>query len=188
MWKLNAKCDVQRLAEENIGLAYMVCENFHNCNLEKEEVLSVALLGLTKAAASFDESKGYKFSTYASSVIRNEILMELRKTKKHQTDYSLDAEVQGFKSNEMENLTLLDMISCKDNPFESVENADLLPSLISCLSEREKNCILLSIVEEKKQEEVSRILGISQSYVSRCMKSGITKIRKAYWRGDRRLV
>lgn len=40
-------------------------------------------IGLIKAVDSFDNKKPVKFSTYASTCIRNQILMYLRKTKRH---------------------------------------------------------------------------------------------------------
>lgn len=186
--KLNAKSDVQRLAEENIRLAYKIAEGFNGCDLEKEEVQGFALLGLTKAAANFDESKGFKFSTYAVPCIRNEILQELRRVKNYQNTVSLDAEIKELNGCEMENCTLLDMIPDVEKGFDVVNNSDLITSLITCVNKCERECLTLIVLEEKRQEEAAQILGISQSYVSRRLNSGIKKVRKAYWRGDRRLA
>ena len=181
MLKLSAKENVQKLAEENIWLAYENCKFFYNCDLEREELQCVALLGLVKASATFDEHKGFKFSTYASTVIRNEILMELRRNKKHKNAISLDAEVSGFKNGDLEGYTLLDMIPYEQKEYTFIENGGVIPTMLASVTNMERECITLTILEEKTQEETAGALGISQSYVSRCVKRGVEKMRKAYW-------
>lgn len=47
----------------------------------KEDIISEGMLGLCKAAHTFDESRGVRFSTYAAMCIRNAMLMFIRKTK-----------------------------------------------------------------------------------------------------------
>ena len=161
-------------------MAYEVCKRFYNCGIEREELNAIALLGLTKAAVNFDESRGFQFSTYASVVIRNELLMELRKRKKSPYITSLDEEVQGG-CEPMENITLLDMLPWEEKGYEIIENRDFIPVILMSMTKRERECIVLTILEERTQEEASRILGLSQSYVSKSIKSGLSKARKAYW-------
>lgn len=162
-------------------MAYEVCKRFYNCGIEREELKAIALLGLTKAAVNFDEMRGGQFATFASVVIRNELLMELRKRKKSPYITSLDEEVQGFECEPMENITLLDMLPWEEKGYEIIENRDFMPVILMSMTKRERECIALTILEERTQEEASRILGLSQSYVSKSIKSGLSKARKAYW-------
>lgn len=46
---------------------------------EYDDYVQEGFIGLMKACETFDDSKGFKFSTYASTCIRNSILMYLRK-------------------------------------------------------------------------------------------------------------
>ncbi|HCU36813.1 MAG TPA: FliA/WhiG family RNA polymerase sigma factor [Armatimonadetes bacterium] len=46
--------------------------------VDRDDLVSAGLMGLIKAADRFDESRGIKFRTYASSVIRGEIMESLR--------------------------------------------------------------------------------------------------------------
>lgn len=71
-----------RLIEGNIRLAMHVVNKFNNVNIDKEELLSTAFVGMVKAANTFDVDKGYKFSTYAIRCMEAEILNYLRRTKK----------------------------------------------------------------------------------------------------------
>src|SRR5699024_7307652 len=62
-------------AENHIKLAYIATNEVYKKNSSRnfEEILSAAMLGLVKAANRFDESKGFKFSTYAMSTMRGQI-------------------------------------------------------------------------------------------------------------------
>ena len=78
-------------------------------------------------------------------------------------------------------ITLLDMLPWEEKGYEIIENRDFIPAILMNMTKRERECITLTILEERTQEEASRILGLSQSYVSKSIKSGLNKARKAYW-------
>lgn len=62
-----------KLVTENMGLVHLCANRFRNRGAEYEELYSAGCMGLVKAAGSFDESRGVKFSTYAVPVILGEI-------------------------------------------------------------------------------------------------------------------
>lgn len=62
-----------KLVTENMGLVHLCANRFRNRGAEYEELYSAGCVGLVKAAGSFDESRGVKFSTYAVPVILGEI-------------------------------------------------------------------------------------------------------------------
>ena len=67
----------------NIKLAkHFTFVYYEKTKYDLNDLLSVSLIGLVKAVDSFKISKGFKFSTYASECIINEILMYIRKNKK----------------------------------------------------------------------------------------------------------
>lgn len=71
------------LAEKHVGLAYYLAADFCRTRalppeIDKRDVKSAALLGLVKAARTFDESAGAAFSTHASTRIRGAICDMLR--------------------------------------------------------------------------------------------------------------
>lgn len=65
--------DRKIFVEENIGLAHLCAKRFVGRGVDYEDLFQIASLGLVKATANFDESLGYKFSTYAVPVIIGEI-------------------------------------------------------------------------------------------------------------------
>ena len=67
----------------NIKLAkHFTFVYYEKTKYDLNDLLSVSLIGLVKAVDSFKISKGFKFSTYASECIINEILMYIRKKTK----------------------------------------------------------------------------------------------------------
>ncbi len=62
-----------KLISSNTGLVHACARKFAGKGVEYEELYSGGCVGLVKAARRFDESLGYKFSTYAVPVILGEI-------------------------------------------------------------------------------------------------------------------
>lgn len=136
---------------------------------------------MIKAFNSFDLSKGYKFTTYASRIMVNEILMQFRKAEYKKQKVSLDSPVSNDVNND---LNLLDILQDPSIPFESeVEQKELVKQIIqearTVLTEREFNIIsnILSPVP-KTQKQLSVDLGVSQSYISRLEKGALKKVRE----------
>lgn len=60
-------------AEEHFGLVHACAKRFRGRGIEYEDLFQAGCVGLVKAADNFDESLGYRFSTYAVPVILGEI-------------------------------------------------------------------------------------------------------------------
>lgn len=65
----------------NYGIVFSVMQNL-SIPVDDEDMFQTGIVGLLKAINTFDSSKGYKFSTYAFPIVRNELLMSFRKRKK----------------------------------------------------------------------------------------------------------
>ncbi len=65
--------DRSKLIEENTGLVHACARKFLGRGAEYDDLYSCGCVGLVKAADNFDESLGYRFSTYAVPVILGEI-------------------------------------------------------------------------------------------------------------------
>ncbi|MBR3988247.1 MAG: sigma-70 family RNA polymerase sigma factor [Clostridia bacterium] len=59
--------------EENLGLVHSVAKKFTGKGVDYEDIVSAGCIGLIKAIDNFDESKGFKLSTYAVPAILGEI-------------------------------------------------------------------------------------------------------------------
>lgn len=61
------------LISENLGLVHSCANKFRNRGIEYDDLFSAGCLGLVKAADGFDETLGFRFSTYAVPAILGEI-------------------------------------------------------------------------------------------------------------------
>lgn len=79
--------EIENIVRENENLVRHTVSTFkkkgwlanYTKTFSDEDVFQIGMIGLFKAAKGFDESKGYKFSTYAVTTIRNTISNELKK-------------------------------------------------------------------------------------------------------------
>ena len=163
-----------RLVEENVPLAGYVAKRWvKQAGIEWEDALSAAEYGLVKAAMSFEEGRGFCFSTYAVRVMENEIRMELRKRNRRKKVVYLGDPVSGA-----EGLTLGDTIADTRDHFGMSETVhDLIRN--RDLTEKEREAVLLRFQHpEKTQEECGQMIGIGQSAFSKYLNSARRKLKR----------
>lgn len=61
------------IIEQNLGLVHSCCKKFSGRGIDYDDLYSAGCVGLIKAVDNFDETLGYKLSTYAVPVILGEI-------------------------------------------------------------------------------------------------------------------
>lgn len=128
----------------------------------------MALLGLVKAARDYDKERGYKFSSLAITIMRNEILQEVRRQRKQQNQVSLNSQIADGL------YTLVDVLEDKKNGFVEAE----MQALVEGLEENEKKAVRLIIFQGMKQTEAAGIIGVSQGMTSHYYRSGLQKLRQ----------
>ena len=160
----------EEMFNKNTNIAYKIANRYLvNYANEYEDIKQVALMGLWKAVLTFNDT--HAFSTYAYTVISNEINMYLRTIKKNNSTISLKQEVK-------ENITLEDILADKNNYIEKLENNLDIENYISQirnskLKGKEKTVFELTL-KGYKQRQIAKITGCSQPQVSRLIK----KLRK----------
>ena len=144
---------------------------------------SIGTIGLVKAINTFKPDKNIKLATYASRCIENEILMFLRKNNKLRHEISLDEPLNiDYDGNE---LLLSDIIGTDSdivkNELEQSDQKAMFYEAFKDLSKREKEILMfrygLMNYDELTQKDVAKMMGISQSYISRLEKKIIKKLR-----------
>lgn len=158
----------EQVVLNNVGIVWLALKSL-NLNPLDEDLFQIGLVGLVKTINTFSPDKGVKFTTYATPIIRNEILASLRK-KRIIPVFSLDEEY--FLENG-DAVPRGDMIPSENNFEDLVHSQIILESNIAGMREREKRILKLS-ASGKTQRQVAQEIGVSQPYISRILK----KIRK----------
>ena len=146
------------LVEYNLRLVAHIVKKYQTGNRSTEDLISIGTIGLIKAINTYDTDKGSKLVTYASRCIEgNEIsLMDVIRIDEEDV--------------------LLNVITS-----ESLRNIDDL--FTEVLDDREQQVIALRYGlydnQELTQKEISNLLHISRSYVSRIEKKALLKLRSA---------
>ena len=112
--------------------------------------------------------------------------MYFRSNKKNSKNISIYEGISYDK--EGNEITILDVLKTKDPDYlEDIyikDNIELLKKYLRILTPRERKIINmrygLNNQEERTQKEISKIMGISRSYVSRIEKRAITKILREF--------
>lgn len=170
------------LVERNLRLVAHVIKKYQNVDEDMEDLISIGCIGLIKAIETFDLKKG-RLATYACRCIDNEILMMLRNKKKTSREVSLYEPIgQDKEGNEIHLLDILeqDQKDILDDMELQHTKRRLLLGIDTCLTEREREIIVLRYglngAQERTQNEIGRMLGISRSYVSRIEKKALQKL------------
>jgi len=67
----------ERMVNANVPLVISVVRGYGSSHLEPEDLVQEGMIGLCRAVESFDASKGFRFSTYATYWIKQRVLRAL---------------------------------------------------------------------------------------------------------------
>ena len=112
------------------------------------------------------------------NVSDEEVLEAMEIGKSYQAlsfDHSIEADADGST------VTLLDIFGNIEEGYEKIDQKLVLEEVLHVLSEREKNIIHYTYLENLSQKETGEKLGISQMHVSRLQRRAITKLREAIY-------
>lgn len=165
--------ELQQSREERIiankNLVYHLLKNYSIRPDDYDDIVQIGMIGLMKAVDTFDESRNFKFTTYAGRVIHNEIRMYFRKSKKYTKDISMNTVVGEGKN--AEELILEDTI--QDNTLavsEKIEQQEYIEYVIDIILSqfsRRDTIIFLYQMSGMKQREIAERLQLSRTYISR---------------------
>ena len=172
----------EKLVLDNMGLVGFAIRPFVLCEEDREDFFQIGAVSLIKAVNKFDVTNNIKFSTYAIHVIRNDILQELRRRKKHQNVISYDIEISN--SGHDKSIFLSDTISddkfVEDNLMQKCD-AMLVREAVQRLNDRERKVVTLLYglnADPMKQKDVANAIGITQAQISRINKAALQKMKK----------
>lgn len=172
------------LVEHNLRLVAHIVKKYHNLDREKEDMISIGVIGLIKAINTYDISKGHRLVTYAARCIENEVLMMLRQEKKTAKNTSIYEPIGIDK--EGNEIHLLDILGSHEiDPIKEIDQREKIQKVYEELDKmkmcKEKKTLIMRYGlyggEPMTQKEVAKELHISRSYVSRIEKKAILRLR-----------
>lgn len=151
----------QKFAEENHRLIFGF---LHKYSLSCDEWYGVAAIGFCKAVAHFDSERGIAFPVFAYHVTLNDVRMEKRKSRA----LARNAPVVSLQDELREGFTIEETLAYEPCFLESFMQEDIMRFIGSL---KTKHRLLLALCATgKTQKEISDMVGLSQSYVSRNIK------------------
>lgn len=174
----------EMLIIHNIKLVlYEVGNKFQFIEHDKEDLVSIGIIGLMKAVDTFDIDKKLKFSTYAAKCIDNEILSSLRSLKKTKNLVSLEKIIAMGKRDD--DLKLIDILTSDievEDYYLTKEENKIIHEIIEKLPIREREIIKMyfRFYDNKKYtyKEIAKKFGITSAYVGILIKKVLNILEK----------
>ena len=170
-----------KLIEHNLRLVAHIAKKYENTSIEKDDILSIGILGLIKAIDTFEFNETNKIATYAARCIDNEILMTLRANKNKNNLIRLQSPISN--DNDKNEMELLDLLEDKDvdiyKSYEKKKMNEKLKLALDTLTSREYDIISRRYGLDRAsqtQKEIANDMKISRSYVSRIEKRALLKL------------
>lgn len=178
------------LIERNLRLVAHILKKYYTTNADQDDLISIGTIGLIKGISSFDASKGARLATYAARCIENEILMHFRSQRKMAGDVSLSDMIESSRDGNA--LSFMDVLCSDEDLFEDLNAKEqcrqVRQYVDQCLDDRERRIICLRYGLDGQppltQRDVSVLMGISRSYISRLEKKALSKLEIAMTNGD----
>ena len=158
--------------QENLGLAYSITHLFvspEEC--EDTEVFSDAMFGLIRAAQCWIPEKGFKFSTYAWSAIRKNIIQGIE--ARCRTRPATGTEIVFEKTADH-----------RRNPYEEKlelrRHKQMLKRLLMGLPDRLRQALQYRFLQGLTLKETGKRMGVSRTRVEQYKKAALRFMKKAH--------
>ncbi len=182
------------LIKHNLRLVAFIVKKHYPDYRDQDDLISIGIIGLIRAAETFDYERSVNFSTYAGKCINNQIRMYFRKIKHQQTEVYMNEPMDCDKDgNEvtMEDI-FCDPVCVEDKAMLNINTHKLYQYINEELDNREKEIISkryglvgtgFRVDRIMTQQEVAKELDISRSYVSRIEKKALQKLKARFDKG-----
>lgn len=175
------RSDRDKLVTDNLRLVYYLYEKLTKNKLTrqyKDDIISEGMVGLVKAAKTFDDKRKIKFGTYASRCITNEMLMFIRRMNK-QLPHEVSLYTPIGKDADGHTLCYADVLADESDAPESCILTAAVDKFLAKQSEIDRE-IVNAMRQGYKQKEVADIVGLRQPTVSRRLRKLRLKFRKEF--------
>ncbi len=185
--KKNNRAALKELVESNLRFVVSVAKDYQGQGLPLTDLINEGNLGLIKAAGRFDETRGFKFISYAVWWIRQSILqalaehsriVRLRISRRHQ---SLNAPFRDGDKNSLIDIIKDENQSSPDEPLMNDSLKDEIRQSLDTLKERERQVIKMYFGIERDYaltlNEIGEEFNLTRERVRQIKEKAIRRLR-----------
>jgi RNA polymerase primary sigma factor len=162
------------IVQQNLGLAYSMMSRFNTQLIDEDDLLSDAMLGLTRAVDRFNPWRGYRFSTYACNVIIRALMRRGKRERNRRRLFPVQFDVS-FEQPE----SLPD--TQRDLYVERLTQA--LETNAGQLTDLESRVLAQRFTDQRQDQltfqEIGDVVGLSKERVRQIQNIAIKKLRRA---------
>jgi len=164
----------EHIVQQNLGLAYSMMSRFNTHLIDEDDLLSDAMLGLTRAVDRFNPWRGYRFSTYACNVIVRALMRRGKRERNRRRLFPVQYDVS-FERPE----TLPDT----ERELYVERLSQVLQDNIGQLTDLETRVLSQRFKGERQDrltfQEIGEEVGLSKERVRQIQNIAIRKLRRA---------
>lgn len=157
---------------KNGNLAKSIARKYYLIDGELDDLVQLGMCGLFKAIMGYKLDGDASFKTYASKVIKNEILSDIKRAYSHKGEVLLETDIVDVSE-----------FSAGDTPessfLDNEEYEGLFENLLKNLSALEKD-VIKSYLEGYSYKEIAKKLGKTPKSIDSALSKAKTKIKKNY--------
>ena len=173
---------LEKLTKANLRFVVSVAKQYQNQGLALNDLIDEGNLGLIRAAQKFDETRGFKFISYAVWWIRQSILQAQEAMGTNGKKVSVDAPFQDDDSNSLIDIMTDENAPGTDDQMEKESLSSDLDAALGTLTERER--LVLKMLfgigrNEMTAEEVANSLSLTRERVRQIKERALRRLREA---------
>lgn len=179
--------------EEHLGLVYKAANRYNASGWDYDDLVGYGMIGLVDAARKFNDSKGIKFSTYATHYIHGYIKRALNFNGNSVGDHKMKIQgktqtvtfIEDLLPEDMDELSL-DVDGMKVDDFSEIAVGEIyLDDLLNNLNKIEKEVLIQHVFNDKSLADIAREKKVSRQYtcnIFRNVKKKLKPILEKYHR------
>lgn len=167
--------DQQKLAADNIGLAYKFAFKNPIRGVDQDETVSICMMGLVRAARKFNPGRGVRFSTYAYACMRSTLLQHIALQKADRRIINtMTTPFSGFQSSRTYDIA----DPAGDDEDEHKEMKDLMATALDQIDGRLASVLRLRFFRDLTLEQIGAICGVTKERVRQLEQKALWQLRR----------
>jgi RNA polymerase sigma-70 factor (ECF subfamily) len=167
----------EQLARTQHRKIYGICYRFTGSQSDAEDLTQEAFLKMYKNLASFDPTKG-GFSTWLTTLTRNLLVDNYRRTRLERASDSLDEGYEGEEDGPTKAERLADTGKSQEQYVAGLELRTQIQEALKQVSPDLREAVILRDLEDMDYKEIAEILGVPQGTVKSRISRGRSELAR----------